>query len=184
MPALNPQVVPKLQARPVTYVDVRRTPVRGPQPRLAQGTGRTAADPTLPGNAPSLPGYLTDNNYQPNIFDYLPTVNENFLQRVPRGINVGIDGLAALNPTYRAHEITIADRFNHQMRRAFAWQEMGYPSSFRNLLVHKQVEKYAIFSNTLSARPLPRNNYFVGYQIDQDIASDIGGQGPGYMGSF
>lgn len=185
MVALNPQVAAKLnQTKPVTYVEVIRTPARGPQPRLAQGSGRTASDPTLPGNAPSLPGYLTDNQYFPNVFDYMPKLRENYLMPIPRGINVGVDGLAALNPTYRAHEVTRADRFFHHMRQSFAWQDMAYPPNVRNLLQFKQVEKYQVFSNTLAARPLARNNYFLGYQIDQDIASQIGGGNLGSMGSF
>lgn len=173
------------QRRPVwSYTDVRRAPANGPQPRLAQGSGRTAADPGLPGNAPGLPGYLTDNHYTPNLFAYDPSRRDDFLNRIPRTINVGTDGLAALNPTYRAHDVVNADRFNHQMRRAPAWQNMAYPPDSRNLLAYKQVEKYQVFSNTLSARPLSRNNYFVGYQIDQDVAGQIGGQGLGSMGSM
>lgn len=186
MPALNypsPQLTQKAQ-QAWTYVQVQRSPVRGPQPRLARGSGHTAADPALPGNASQLPGYLTDNEYFPDGLDYLPTRNDTYLQRIPRTINVGYDGLAALNPTYRAHDNTQADRFNHQMRRAPGWQVMSYPPSVRNLLAWKQVEKYQVFSRTLSARPLPRNNYFLGYQIDSDIASDIGGGGLGHMGSF
>lgn len=181
---LNPQVARALKENPVTYVQINRAPARGPQPRLAQGSGRTAANTSLPGNAPVLPGYLTDNEYMPNVFDYIPTLRENFLSRVPRTIGVGTDGLAALNPTYKAHDFTPADRFFSHMRRAFAWQVMSYPPDTRNLLSHKQVERYQVFSNTLSARPLPKNNYFLGYQIDQETAADIGGQAQSYMGSF
>lgn len=179
----SPQIL--ASRRPVwTYTQINRAPARGPQPRLAQGSGHTAADPGLPGNASSLPGYLTDNAYFPNVFDYMPTQRDSFLTRLPRTINVGVDGLSALNPTYRAHDVTIADRFNHQMRRAGAWQDMAYPPSVRNLLAYKQVEKYQVFSRTLAARPLDRNNYFVGYQADPDIVSQIGGGNLGSMGSF
>src|SRR5260221_9157151 len=52
-----------------TYVQTMAGPVRGPQPRLAKGSGRTG-DPSLPGNAASLPGYLSDNQYEPSTFAY------------------------------------------------------------------------------------------------------------------
>src|SRR5215469_11631106 len=75
-----------------SYVDVQRGPVRGPQPRLAQGTGRTAASHAPPGNAATLPGYLTDQEYEPSAFDYGPSDRESFLARIPPTINVGDNG--------------------------------------------------------------------------------------------
>jgi hypothetical protein len=163
-----------------SYIKVNNAPVAGPQPRLAQGSGRTG-DVGLPGNAASLPGYLSDNMYQPEGLDYMTSVRESYLNRIPASIGVGDDGLHALNPTYRAHEVKVADRFNHQMRQANSWQNMAYPPSYRNLLQYAQVQKYQVYTNTLSPRILPKNNYFLGYQMTEDMATQIGGSSLGSL---
>jgi hypothetical protein len=58
---------------------------------------------------------------------------------------------------------------------------MAYPPNNRNLLAYKQVQKYVVTSNILSARPLTRNNYFLGYSIDETVAGEIGGSSLGSL---
>lgn len=166
-----------------TYTRVQAGPVRGPQPKLARGSGRTG-DTALPGNASGLPGYLSDNEYFPTTYTYDPTNNPSFYGKYPRSINVGDDGLHALNPTYRAHDFTPADRFTNHMRRAANWQVMEYPPTYRNLLAWQQVQRYRVGSFTLSARPLEQNDYFLGYQVDPRIQQALGQSTLGYMGSM
>lgn len=168
--------------RPIwTYVTRDSSPVAGPQPRLAKGTGHTG-NPSLPGNAPQLPGYLSDNDYFPSTFDYAPRHDPTFERRLPRTINIGTNGREIVG-TYQPHDFTPADRWIGQQRQATNWQVMEYPPDFRNLIAWQQVMKYRIASMTISARPLNTNNYFLGYQINPDIAATIGQSGLGSMGS-
>jgi hypothetical protein len=169
--------------RPIwSYVNIMHGPVAGPQPRLAQGTGLTG-DPSLPGNAPQLPGYLSDNEYKPVTFPYDPVNNPVFWMHVPRTINTGTDGRDFTIGGWKPHDFTPAQRFNHQMRQAANWQVMEYPPDFRNLLSWQQVRKYVVQSFTLSPRPLDSANYFLGYQINPQVAAQIGQGTLGYMGS-
>lgn len=185
-PAHSPQDILRtnpLYGRPIwTHTRIQQGPVRGPQPKLARGTGRTG-NAALPGNAPRLPGYLSDQEYFPTLFTYDPLNEPRFLQDIPRTILVGDDGLHALNPTYRAHDFTPADRFFHQNRKAANWQVMEYPPTYRNLLAWQQVQRYRVQSYTLSARPLNQNDFFLGYQVDPRIQQAIGQSTLGYMGS-
>jgi hypothetical protein len=168
--------------RPIwTYVNVMAGPVRGPQPRLAKGSQATG-NPSLPGNAAMLPGYLSDNQYFPVTFAYDPVNKPAFTGTIPRTINTGTDGRSMVG-TYKPHDFTPANRFNHHMRQAANWQVMEYPPDFRNLLQWQQVRKYRTQSFTLSPRPLDSSNYFLGYQINPQIAAQIGQGTMGYMGS-
>lgn len=164
-----------------TYVNVMRGPVSGPQPRLAQGSGQTG-DPGLPGNAPSLPGYLSDQQYFPNVFEYAPVNNEKFTHAIPKFIGIGQDGRDMVG-TYVPHASHPGTRFFHQARSAENWQVMEYPPDFRNLLAYQQVMKYRTQSFVLSSRPLDSSNYFLGYQINPAVAAQIGGSSGGYLGS-
>lgn len=171
-----------LFGRPIwTYVRRDSSPVAGPQPRLAKGTGRTG-DPELPGNAASLPGYLSDNEYFPSEYYYQPIHNPHFRTVLPRSIQTGNDGIELLG-TYRAHDFTPADRFLDHMRQAANWQVMVYPPDYRNLLAWQQVMKYRVESLTISPRPLNSSNYFLGYQVNPQLMQDLGQSGLGYMGS-
>jgi len=175
---------PTLFGRPAwTYVQVQQAPRHGPQPRLAQGTGRTSIQQALPGNAAQLPGYLADNQYEPVIPDYQPPNAQVFQRKLARSISVGTDGLAAINPTYRAHDFTPADRWLGTLRSAPNWQTMNYPPDFRNLLAWQQVMRYRVNSLTVAARPLDSSQYFLGYQINPNVAKSIGQSTLGYMGS-
>lgn len=172
-----------LFGRPIwSYVNVQRGPVIGPQPRLALGSGRTG-DPALPGNASSLPGYLSDNEYLPSMFDYQPSPRDSFMMRLPRSINVGSDGRELVS-TVKPHDFVGADRFNHQMRRTADWQQLAFPPTYRNLLAYQQARRYVLQSYTLMARPLSQSNYFLGYTIDPQVAGQIGGSGLGTLGSM
>lgn len=164
-----------------TYVQTMAGPVRGPQPRLAQGSGHTG-DTSLPGNAPQLPGYLADTEYFPSTFAYDPVYQPGFTAHIPRTIGMGTDGREIVG-TYQAHDFTPGQRFNHHNRQAANWQVMEYPPDFRNLLSWQQVQKYRVQSFTLSPRPLDSSNYFLGYQINPQIAAAIGQGTLGYMGS-
>ena len=171
-----------LFGRPIwTYVNVVRGPARGPQPRLAQGSGQTG-NAAQAGYNSVLPGYVSRPDYQPNLFDYQQKVRESFLNRIPDTINVGTNGRALVG-TYEPHDVTIAHRFDHQMRRSEAWQEMSFPAGFRNLLQWQQAQKYRVQSVTQAARVLDSSNYFLGYQVTPQIAAQIGGSTLGYMGS-
>jgi len=181
---INPAVKanPAFFGRPIwTYTNVIRGPNRGPTPHLAQGSGRTGAS-SLPGNAPSLPGYLSDNAYFPSLYGYDLQERDSFLQRIPRTISVGSDGRELVG-TYKAHDFTPGQRELSQMRQATNWQQMTFPPDFRNLLAYQQVMKYRVNSITLMARPLDSSNYFLGYQVDPRIQAAIGGSNLGYMGS-
>lgn len=168
--------------RPIwSYVRTMAGPVRGPQPRLARGTGLTG-DPSLPGNAPQLPGYLSDQEYEPSTFSYDPVDRQDFNLRVPKTISTGDDGRSMVG-SYAPHDFTPAQRFFSQNRQAANWQVMEYPPDFRNLLSWQQVQKYRIQSFTLSPRPLDSSNYFLGYQINPQVAAQMGQGTLGYMGS-
>jgi hypothetical protein len=176
------QTNPSMFGRPVwSYVNVIRGPVAGPQPRLAQGTGRTGAHAAT-GSGAQLPGYVSDNSYQPSPFTYHPTSRENFEQLIARTIATGVNGREIVG-TYNPYDIMIGQRFNHQMRRAENWQIMAYPPTYRNTLQWQQVQKYRVNSVTLSARPLAANGYFLGYQVQPEIQGQIGQNTLGYMGS-
>lgn len=181
--AQNPVGTNPLFRRPTwTYVGVSEAPRRGPQPRLAKGTGATG-DASLPGNAPQLPGYLSDNEYFPALFAYQPYNRQGFQLPIPRTIGTGEDGRELVG-TYQPHDFTPGQRFFHQARQAANWQVMVYPPNLRNLLAWQQVQKYRINSLTMSARPLDSSQYFLGYQLNPQIGAQIGQNSLGYMGSF
>lgn len=168
--------------RPIwTYVNIAAGPVRGPQPRLARGTGHTG-DASLPGNAAILPGYLADQQYEPTTFTYDPVHKKSWQQALPKTINQGNDGREVVG-TYEPHDFTPGTRFLSHTRSAANWQVMEYPPDFRNLLAWQQVQKYRLQSYTLQARPLTADNYFLGYQIDPQIAAQIGQSTLGNFGS-
>jgi hypothetical protein len=192
------------------YVQVVRGPVAGPQPRLARGTARTGK-PSYPGTGPQLPAYVSDNDYRPSPFTYQPVRNRPFRfigphtvhteteasqlestfssvpgdtyeKNIPQTIGVGTNGRALVG-TYEPHANLVGQRFNHQMRSAPSWQMQAYPPDFRNTIQWQQVMRYRPKSNTLSARPLTANNYFLGYTIQSEVQGQIGQNTLGYMGS-
>lgn len=165
-----------------TYVDVVRGPVMGPQPRLAKGTGRTGK-PSASGTAAQLPGYVSDNAYQPSPFTYQPINRESFEDVIPRSIGSGENGREMVG-TYNPHDFTPGQRFNHQMRSAKNWQIMAFGPSFRNTTAWQQVQRYRVNSVTVAARPLASSNYFLGYQVQSEVQSQIGQNALGYMGSI
>lgn len=179
----NPIASNPMFGRPIwTYTRVQPGPVRGPQPRLARGSGRTG-DPALPGNSSQYPGYLSDNEYLPTLFPYDPVNQPTFQKKIPRTIGTGDDGEVVLG-TYRAHDFTPGQRFLGHTRQAANWQVMEYPPDFRNLLAYQQVARYRVMSYTLQARPLQANDYFLGYQVNPQIQAMIGQTNLGYMGSM
>jgi hypothetical protein len=165
-----------------SYVNVVRGPVMGPQPRLAAGTGKTASGTSLPGNAPMLPGYLTDNEYFPVLYEYDIDFQPSFELAIPKTINTGIDGFTLVG-TYRAHDFTPGQRQLQHMRQGASWQEMAYPPNVRNLLAWQQVQRYRVNSLTMQARPLATSNYFLGYQVTPQVQASIGQTTLGVMGS-
>lgn len=179
--AQNPIGLSPLFGRPGwNYVNVTQTPVKGPQPKLSVGSGRTG-DSSLPGNAAALPGYLSDNSYFPSEFEYESVHNPSGRLNIPRSIGVGSDGISMLG-TYRAHENVQADRFFTQNRSAPSWQQMAFPPDNRNILAYQQVRKYQLNSLTQQARPLSQNDYFVGYQVNPSIQGAIGQSTLGNLG--
>lgn len=163
-----------------TYTQVTTTPVHGPQPHLARGSGRTG-DAALPGNAANLPGYLSDSAYFPDPFDYAPPTQERYTLPIPRSIQVGTDGNELVS-TYRAHDVTVADRFFHQYRSAYNWQVQSFPANPRQLLRYQQVQRYVLQNTIQQARPLAANNYFLGYQVDPSIQASLGQTSNGMLG--
>lgn len=179
--AANPLAANPLFGRPVwTYVDVTRGPVRGPQPRLAIGTGGQIGKP---GSAAQLPGYLTDNEYKPDSFDYQPAARESFLLRVPKTVNIGSDGRETVS-SYQPHDFTPANRFLSQMRQAANWQVQAFPPDYRNLLAYQMVMKYQVIARTRSARPLSQADYILGYTVNPQVQAKIGQNALGYLGSM
>lgn len=171
-----------LFGRPIwSYVNVVRGPVRGPQPKLAMGSGRTGSIAQA-GYASTLPGYVSQPDYKPNPFDYQNKLRESFLNRIPRTIRTGENGRELVG-TYNPHDVTIGQRFYHQFRSAETWQVMSFAANYRNLLDRQQVMKYRVNSVTQSARVLSSSNYFLGYQLDPSVASQIGANSIGFMGS-
>lgn len=155
--------------------------VLGPYPRLAPGTGRTAPTGTTEYTSLS-PGYLTAPDYEIIPLAYNPPLNENRLKRIPRAIDNGYDA-RELTGTWRAHDFTPAERFFSQMRSAPNWQRQEYPIGYRNLLQYQLARKYVVRTRTKSAQPLARNDYSLGYTTTPDVASQIGMNALGYMGS-
>lgn len=181
--SMNPISTNPLYRRPVwSYVSVREAPVKGPQPRLAKGTGRTG-DPALPGNAAQLPGYLSDYDYEPSGYSYQPKNQQRYTIPIPRTIKVGADGREIVG-TYKAHDFTPADRFFHQGRSSTNWQTMTYPPNIRNLAAWQVAQRYRVNSLTIAARPLDSSQYFLGYQVQPQVSQGLGSSGLGYMGSF
>jgi hypothetical protein len=181
--ATSPLAANPLFGRPTwTYVHVQRGPVRGPHPRLAVGSGNTTGKQAAPGSQSQLPGYLTDNEYEPQGFPYQPSAREDFLLRIPRSILTGENGRELVS-TYEPHDCTPADRFFTQMRRPVNWQVQTYPADYRNLLAWQQVTRYTVQARTRSALPLTADNYFLGFQINPQVASSIGQTNLGYLGS-
>lgn len=64
-----------------SYTGVQPGPVRGPLPRLSVGSGQTAMKSGT-GTSPA-PGYLTESDYFPTQFSYLPRYSPQFLKRIP-----------------------------------------------------------------------------------------------------
>src|SRR5262252_1106044 len=113
--ATKPVTTNPLFGRPIwTYVHLVNVPVRGPQPRLARGTGRTG-DVALPGNAAQLPGYLSDNEYMPVLDEYAPAWSALFEKKLPRSIKQGSNGRVMVG-TYEPHDFTPADRWQPTLR--------------------------------------------------------------------
>lgn len=165
-----------------TYVSVVRGPVRGPQPRLAQGTGRTNNKSAAPGTEPQLPSYMHDYDYRPVPFSYQPPNRQSFPQQIPRTIDVGTNGRDLVG-TYQPHDFTPAVRNFSHMRSAANWQLQAFLPDFRNTLEWQQVQVYRPRSNTRSAMPLSSSQYFLGYAVTPEIGSQIGQNILGYMGS-
>jgi hypothetical protein len=162
-----------------SYVKVQQGPVRGPQPRLAQGTGRTGT-PAPAGQASKLPGYLSEQEYKPAGFEYAPENREAFLLRYPPNIGVAVNGRDLVG-TYDPHDSTPGRLFSGHMRRAQYWQVQEFPPNVRQLLAWQQVMRYRVNNLTMSARPLNQSNYFLGYVVDPQVSSAIGATGLGYM---
>ena len=170
-----------LFGRPIwTYTRVVQGPARGPQPKLAQGSGRTG-EPASPGQASPLPGFLSSNEYRPVTFEYQPLNNPVFSARVPRSIAAGTNGRDIVG-TYNPHEYHSADRFLHQLRSAAEWQQLAFPPTYRNLLAWQQVQRYRVQSYARSAQLLPQSNYFLGYQVSPQVQANIGQNTYGQLG--
>lgn len=164
-----------------SYVRLQQSPRMGPQPRLAKGSKPTP-DHALPGNTSRLPGYLTDQEYEPNLFDYQPQNKQTHTALLPRSVALGVDGRELVG-TYRPHDFVPGTRVLGSLRSTANWQVMQFAPNFRNLLAWQQVRRYRVESLTLSARPLDSSQYFLGYQVNPDIVANIGMSGLGYMGS-
>jgi hypothetical protein len=191
-----------------TYVTSIAGPVRGPQPRLAQGTGRTGYK--TQGTGAQLPAYMSDNDYRMSPYEYQPVGKRSFFhigphhpeslaerlestyragrgdtyaQVVPRSIGEASNGRDLVG-TYQPHDFIPGQRWNHQMRSAPNWQVVSFPPDYRNTIQWQQVQKYRVRSNTISAQPLAQSNYFLGYSVQPEIGAQLGQNVLGYMGSL
>lgn len=165
------------------YTQAPPAPQNLPAPVLSTGTGRTGPIAGA-GYAAILPGYVSDPNYVGNAFDYAPPDRENRFFRPPmQGIGQGVDGLAALNPTQRAHEFAVASYTQSQFRSAPYWQIQSFGPDFRLLLERQQVARYRNFNQVLAARPLSQADYFAGYTTPLSTSATIGASNFGYLGN-
>lgn len=174
--AYNPASLNPMFGRPNwTYVNLERSPVHGPDPRLAIGSGRTG-NSALPGNDPQLPGYMSDTQYFPTMNDYAPEHVESNKIAIPKSIASGADNGRQLVGSYEPHDSTPAQRFFMQNRSAHPWQQQSFPPDNRDLLTWQQAKKYNLRNVIEQARPLDQSNYFLGYQADPNVVARIGGQ--------
>lgn len=182
LPTIVQSLTPSITRSNWVYLNMLPPVQGGPTPHLAQGTGRTGRpDSRNTGFVPG--GYLARSDYSPSPMDYTPRTRVRFLQRIPKTISQGIDGLAAMNPTYRAHDFTMASYMPEMSRSAANWQVMSFAANSRNLLARQQVAKYNIYNQIATARPLSGSNFFLGYQVNPQVASPYGGSGQIPMGS-
>jgi hypothetical protein len=166
------------------YSTIYNSSVLGPMPQVKRnlGTGHSALGATPPGQAPLLPGYVTQNEYQPSLDEYQPNFSDTFEGQLPRSIGVGNNGRELVG-TYQPHDWVQADRFNNMLRSAPNWQVMAFPPGYRQLLQWQQVMRYQVQSQTIAARPIRQTDYFLGYVTDPTVAATISGNNLGYMGS-
>ncbi len=153
-------------------LQVLRGPSRGPTPQLAKG--KPSGVEALPGNAATLPGYLTENDYRPNVFDYQPDYRNNKLLHIPRGLSVGDNGRSVVG-TYEPHDFTPGQRAFTQNRAAANWEIMSFPPNYRNLLAFQYARTYALQNVIVQARPMAKSNYFLGYTVDPAVAQQLSG---------
>lgn len=157
----------------------------GPAPKLSPGTGSTSSSAIRDNRALGFQpaGYATQQHMPMQQFDYTPATDPTYdvgdtptkkFKTLPRTIDVGIDGFSIVG-TYRAHDFTPADRFFKQGRSASNWQDMSFGPNYRLLLPYQQVARYNLYNSIQMARPLSPNNYFLGYQTQPGIASQLGG---------
>lgn len=155
----------------------------GPAPVLSIGTGRTAA-PTMGTEWTALsPSYVPAPEYEiRSSVEYSPPWNEDRVRRIPRAIDAGFDGRAIVG-TWKAHDFTPVQRDFFQMRSVPNWQEQAFPIGYRQLLQYQQARRYVVTTPTQSSMPLSRNSYSLGYVTTPEVASQIGMNALGYLGS-
>jgi hypothetical protein len=153
----------------------------GPVPKLAPGTG--GSQPTRSNGF--VPGNYAASQFIPlTQFDYLPANDPDVnlyegtgtFTPLPRNVGYGDDGLLALNPTYRAHDFTPADRFFNQGRSAAAWQDCSFGPFYRYLQPNSYattMSRYPVANQIRLARPLSQNAYFLGYQTQSSVSQSI-----------
>ena len=157
----------------------------GPAPKLSPGTGQTGGGSNRSlGFQPA--GYASQQHMPMQQFDYTPPTDATFdvgnanafqggdKRAMPRSIGVGTDGRSLVG-TYTPHDFTPADRFFKQGRASANWQDMSFGPDYRFLLPYQQVARYNLYNQIAPARPLSPNAYFLGYQTQAGVASQIGG---------
>jgi len=155
----------------------------GPIPKLATGSGLTAAQPGIAlGATPG--GYTPPQQIFVAGMENIPYLRENFdssmtprTKEAPGGFprhGVGATSGTEFIPTYRAHDWVWADRFSKHGRMPGPWQETSFPG-YRALQPIQHPRKYNLYNNVALARPMSPSTYFLGYQTPIDTASRIGG---------
>ena len=154
----------------------------GPIPKLATGSGMTAARPgTALGFTPG--GYAPPQQLFSAGMEYMPYLQEdhrsaNPTKAAPNGLpkyGVSADSGWALLPTYKPHDWVWAEKFATQGRSPGAWQETSTVRGYRALVRYPGPVGYNLYNGVVMARPLSQSAYMLGYQTPANVAAQIGG---------
>ena len=183
-PVMQPDNVPQagpLFGRPgMTYTQVLDTPNAGPAPKLSYGSGQTGS-PSNRQRGHIVGGYVSENDYRPDSYDYQPEQSDTFTKKLPGSVGLGANGRTLVG-TYDPHDFTPANYFRESYRAAQNWQEMAFGPSWRALLQWQLAKKYNLFNAISQSRPLQTSDYFAGYQMTIADANGYSGGGMNTLG--
>lgn len=170
-----------MQPRNAIYDYITTQPAPGSgvgAPRLQQGNAYSVAGTSYDAN---LPGYVSVPVPTVTETVYAPPDVEDRTISVPVYTD-GADGWDVLRPTQHPHVVARVRWFNANGRSAPAWADSNFPASTRPLQGYTPPTKYATYNAGISARPLPRSDFFAGFTQSPDVAAQIGGSGVPTLG--